>query len=164
MRPGPNPARPHTFANMPALLLSVVIPVYNEESLIDALVARTVAALTLVTPDFEIICVDERLREKEFGILDGLTVSGIAATFPDQSEFRRLLGKFYHRPPGGESWVDVIPRLRSVLDTIALNYAERRVMIVAHQVVVLCLRYIIENLGEAEILAIDKAGDVAIAR
>ena len=104
------------------------------------------------------------MREKEFGILDGLTVSGIAATCPDQSEFRRLLGKFYHRPPGGESWVDVIPRLRSVLDTIALNYAERRVMIVAHQVVVLRLRYIIENLGEAEILAIDKAGDVAIAR
>jgi len=28
-------------------------------------------------------------------------------------------------------------------------------------VVVLCLRYVIENLTEAEILAIDKAGDVA---
>jgi len=27
--------------------------------------------------------------------------------------------------------------------------------------VVLCLRYVIENLSEAEILAIDKAGDVA---
>ena len=109
----------------------------------------------------EIICVDERLREKEFGILDGLTVAGIATTFPDQLEFRRLLGKFYHRPPGGESWADVILRLRSVLDTIALHYADRRVMIVAHQVVVLCLRYIMENLNEAEILAIDKAGDVA---
>ena len=34
-------------------------------------------------------------------------------------------------------------------------------MIVAHQVVVLCLRYILENLSEAEILAIDKQGDVA---
>ena len=109
----------------------------------------------------EPICVDERLREKEFGILDGLTTSGVKATFPDQAEFRRLLGKFYHRPPGGESWCDVVFRLRSVLDTIALHYAGRRVMIVAHQVVVLCLRYVIEKLSEEEILAIDRAGDVA---
>ncbi|MBB5710358.1 histidine phosphatase family protein [Sphingomonas xinjiangensis] len=109
----------------------------------------------------EPICADERLREKEFGILDGLTTAGIHALQPDQAEFRRLLGKFYHRPPGGESWCDVIFRLRSLLDTVSLHYGGRQVMIVAHQVVVLCLRYIIENLSETEILAIDKAGDVA---
>ena len=109
----------------------------------------------------EPICIDERLREKEFGILDGLTTAGVAATYPDQAEFRRLLGKFYHRPPGGESWCDVVFRLRAVLDTIALHYAGRRVMIVAHQVVVLCLRYVLEQLSEVEVLAIDKAGDVA---
>jgi broad specificity phosphatase PhoE len=109
------------------------------------------------------LCVDERLREKEFGILDGLTTSGVASVYPDQAEFRRLLGKFYHRPPGGESWCDVIFRLRALMDRIALHYAGRRVMIVAHQVVVLCLRYVIENLGEDEILAIDAEGDVANA-
>ena len=108
----------------------------------------------------EPICIDERLREKEFGILDGLTTQGVASVYPDQAEFRRLLGKFYHRPPGGESWCDVIARLRSVMDTIALHHAGRRVMIVAHQVVVLCLRYVIENLSEDEILAIDREGDV----
>ena len=111
-------------------------------------------------PD-ERICVDERLREKEFGVLDGLTTSGVAALEPDQAAFRRLLGKFYHRPPGGESWCDVILRLRSVMDMVSLHYADRRVMIVAHQVVVLCLRYVIENLTEEEILAIDREGDVA---
>ena len=109
----------------------------------------------------ESICADERLREKEFGILDGLTTAGIHAMQPDQAEFRRLLGKFYHRPPGGESWCDVIFRLRSLMDTVSLHYAGREVMIVAHQVVVLCLRYIIENLSEAEILEIDREGDVA---
>jgi broad specificity phosphatase PhoE len=107
------------------------------------------------------LCVDERLREKEFGILDGLTTSGVANLLPEQAEFRRILGKFYHRPPGGESWCDVILRLRSVLDTIALHHAGRRVLIVAHQVVVLCLRYVIENLDEERLLAIDRAGDVA---
>ncbi len=45
--------------------------------------------------------IDERLREKEFGILDRLTRVGIEQRFPDQAEFRRILGKFYHRPPGG---------------------------------------------------------------
>jgi broad specificity phosphatase PhoE len=107
------------------------------------------------------LCLDERLREKEFGILDGLTVPGIKALQPEQAEFRRLLGKFYHRPPGGESWCDVIFRLRSLMDTVALHHGGKPVMIVAHQVVVLCLRYIIEGLTEEEILRIDKAGDVA---
>jgi broad specificity phosphatase PhoE len=112
-------------------------------------------------PADEPICGDERLREKEFGILDGLTTAGIRAEEPQQAEFRRLLGKFYHRPPGGESWCDVIFRLRSLLDTVSLHYHGERVLIVAHQVVVLCLRYIIENLTEEEILAIDAQGDVA---
>ena len=108
-----------------------------------------------------VIGFDERLREKEFGILDGLTTSGVANVFPEHAEFRRLLGKFYHRPPGGESWCDVILRLRSVLDTISLHYSGKRVIIFTHQVVVLCMRYIIEGLDEATILAIDREGDVA---
>lgn len=109
----------------------------------------------------EAICYDERLREKEFGILDGLTTLGVSNLLPEQAHFRTLLGKFYHRPPGGESWCDVILRLRSVMDTISLHYAGKRVIIFTHQVVVLCLRYIIENMDEAAILAIDREGDVA---
>jgi broad specificity phosphatase PhoE len=103
---------------------------------------------------------DERLREREFGVLDRLTSAGIREFFPEQAEARQVMGKFYHRPPGGESWCDVILRLRSALDTISLHYSGMRVLIVGHQVVVLCLRYLIENLTEAEILAIDGEGDV----
>ncbi|WP_448191969.1 histidine phosphatase family protein [Azospirillum sp. sgz301742] len=105
--------------------------------------------------------VDERLREKEFGVLDRLTRLGIERHHPDQAEFRRILGKFYHRPPAGESWCDVILRLRSAMDTISLHYGGRRVLIVSHQVVVLCMRYLLENLDEGQILAIDREGDVA---
>jgi broad specificity phosphatase PhoE len=104
--------------------------------------------------------VDERLREREFGVFDRLTTSGIQEKYPDLAEHRMLMGKFYHRPPGGESWADVILRLRSALDTISLHYADKRVMIVCHQVVVLCFRYILEEMDEAQILAIDKQGDV----
>jgi broad specificity phosphatase PhoE len=118
---------------------------------------RSEGGASIETP----ICFDERLREKEFGILDGLTTLGVANLFPEQANFRRSLGKFYHRPPGGESWCDVILRLRSVLDTISLHHAGKRVMIFTHQVVVLCIRYILETLDEATILSIDRDGDVA---
>lgn len=107
------------------------------------------------------VVVDERLREKEFGVLDGLTKIGIEECHPDQAEHRRSLGKFYHRPPGGESWCDVILRLRSVMDSLAIEYADDRVLVVAHQVVVLCFRYLIEHLTEEQILAIDKKNRVA---
>ena len=104
--------------------------------------------------------VDERLREREFGIFDRLTTAGIRARFPEEAEHRSMLGKFYHRPPGGESWADVILRLRSMLNTINLHYRDKRIMVVCHQVVVLCLRYILEELEEAEILSIDKQADI----
>ncbi len=55
----------------------------------------------------------------------------------------------------------MILRLRSALDTLSLHHRGRRVAIVGHQVVVLCLRYLLENLDEAAILAIDAKGDVA---
>jgi broad specificity phosphatase PhoE len=105
--------------------------------------------------------VDERFREKEFGILDGLTKVGIARRYPDQARLRQLLGKFYHRPPGGESWCDVILRLRSAFEMMCREYAGQRVLVVCHSVVVLCMRYIIEQLTEEQILAIDRAADVA---
>jgi probable phosphoglycerate mutase len=114
----------------------------------------------LATVDAD-LCTDERLREREFGILDRLTTKGIEDRYPDQARARRRLGKFYHRPPGGESWCDVILRLRAALDTFALHHRDERVLIVGHQVVVLCLRYLLEGLTEAEILAIDAEGDVA---
>lgn len=107
------------------------------------------------------LLVDERLREKETGILDGLTPDGVAALHPDQAHQRQIIGKFYHRPPGGENWCDVIQRLRGVIDRISLHYPGQHVMIVAHEVVVFCLRYILENLDEAGVLAIDALGDVA---
>lgn len=104
--------------------------------------------------------VDERLREREFGIFDRLTTVGIRERFPEEAEHRRRLGKFYHRPPGGESWADVILRLRSAMNTINLHYCNKRVLIVCHQVVVLCFRYILEELDEETILKIDREGEV----
>jgi len=108
----------------------------------------------------EVICVDERLREKEFGILDRFTKRGIINKFPELAEQRRLVGKFYFRPPGGESWCDVILRLRSFVEVLRRDYTQRRVCVVSHQVIVNCLRYLLERLDERRILEIDRQGDV----
>jgi broad specificity phosphatase PhoE len=104
---------------------------------------------------------DERLREREFGILDGLTKVGIEQRFPEQAALREAIGKFYHRPPGGESWCDVILRLRSVIDTITREFRRERLLIVCHQVIVFCFRYLLERMTEEEILAIDRAHEIA---
>jgi probable phosphoglycerate mutase len=127
--------------------------------------ARSTAAIVAraagLADDAYTLVVDERLREKEFGVLDRLTRVGIEAYHPDQAEFRRLLGKFYHRPPGGESWCDVILRLRSAIEMISREYCAERVLLVCHSVVVLCMRYLLEHMTEEQILGIDRAEDVA---
>ncbi|MET0333683.1 MAG: histidine phosphatase family protein [Rhizobacter sp.] len=120
---------------------------------------RLLAAAGLGERDVRFIC-DERLREKEFGILDRLTVLGIAQKFPELAEQRAHVGKFYFRPPGGESWCDVILRLRSVIEMVTREHRRERVLVVAHQVTVNCMRYLIEHKSEAEILAIDREADV----
>lgn len=103
---------------------------------------------------------DERLREKEFGILDRLTKLGIQQQHPELDAQRRHVGKFYFRPPGGESWCDVILRLRSLLEMVTREYAGCRVLVVAHQVIVNCMRYLLEQMDEQQILDIDRQGDV----
>jgi broad specificity phosphatase PhoE len=104
--------------------------------------------------------VDERLREKEFGVLDRLTRFGIREKYPELSEQRAHVGKFYFRPPGGESWCDVILRLRSLLEMVTREHGGERVLVVGHQVIVNCMRYLVECLDEEQILALDARGDV----
>lgn len=118
---------------------------------------ETVRALAPHDPDIQS---DERLREKEFGVLDRYTTVGMAERFSELAAQRARVGKFYFRPPGGESWCDVILRLRSVVEELRRDYAGHRVLIVSHQVVVNCFRYLLERMNESEILEIDRRSDV----
>ena len=98
--------------------------------------------------------VDERLRDRELGVLDMLTSAGVEARFPQEAERRRWLGKFYYRPPGGESWADVVLRLRSLIADLDRLYSGQRVLLVSHDAVILLFRYILEGLSERELLAV----------
>jgi broad specificity phosphatase PhoE len=107
------------------------------------------------------IAVDERLREREFGQLDRLTKAGITERYPGEAERRNFVGKFYYRPVGGESWADVVLRLRSLVDTVSRTCTKERLLVVTHQVVVLMFRYILEDMREQDVLAIDRDVEVA---
>ncbi len=107
------------------------------------------------------VVLDERLREREFGVLDRLTRAGIEARFPEEAEARARVGKFYYRPPGGESWCDVALRVRSMLDTMGREHAGERILVVAHEVVIYVFRYVLERLGEVELLELNRETELA---
>jgi broad specificity phosphatase PhoE len=98
---------------------------------------------------------DERLRERDLGLFDGLTGRGIRARYPDEAERRSRLGKFYYQPPSGESWCDVVLRMRSLLrDLEAFDGA--RLWLFTHQAVVMSARFVLEELSEQALLDIDR--------
>lgn len=96
--------------------------------------------------------IDERLRDRELGVLDRLTFAGVAARFPEEAERRRWQGKFYHRPAGGESWADVVLRLRAWLSELDRELPGARVLVVSHDVVIALLRYVCEGMYEEQVL------------
>jgi broad specificity phosphatase PhoE len=106
------------------------------------------------------IRVDERLRDRELGILDRLTTRGVEARYPEEAARRRWLGKFYHRPPGGESWVDLVLRVRSLMGDLDRVEDGRRVLVSCHDAMVLIFRYVCEGLTEADILDIARANPI----
>jgi broad specificity phosphatase PhoE len=104
---------------------------------------------------------DERLRERSLGIFDGLTGEGIRRSYPDEAERRRHLGKFYYRPPSGESWADVVLRVRSLLGDLRHGFEGARVWMFSHQAVIMSFRYVLDGLDEHRLLEIDRTANLA---
>lgn len=106
------------------------------------------------------LLLDERLRERDLGLFDGLTGKGIRARHPEEAERRSHVGKFYYQPPSGESWADVVLRIRSLLADLREGYDGRRVWLFTHQAVIMSFRYVLEGLDEAELLEIDRSNQI----
>jgi len=107
------------------------------------------------------VTVDERLRERDLGAFDGLTGTGIRELDPTEAERRSKVGKFYYRPPGGESWCDVALRTRSLLSEVRQEYDGERVWVFSHQAVIMSFRFVLEGLDEQRLLGIDADTPVA---
>lgn len=96
--------------------------------------------------------VDERLRDRELGVLDRLTRTGTANLHPDEEQRRQWLGKYYHRPAGGESWVDVMLRLRSLLVDVDRIDGADRLVVAAHDAVVMLVVAVCLDLDETTLM------------
>lgn len=117
--------------------------------------AAETARTALADLDVELL-LDERLRERDLGLLDGLTGKGIRARHPEEAERRSHVGKFYYQPPSGESWADVVLRARSLLIDLREGFDGKRVWLFTHQAVIMSFRYALEGLDEADLLEIDR--------
>ena len=75
--------------------------------------------------------VERGLGEQGFGDWQGMTHAEIEAANPE------LYHKFWlapadHAPPGGESFMDVIERVRAVVERMTADYSGRNIIAVAH--------------------------------
>ena len=109
------------------------------------------------------VLLDERLRERDLGLFDGLTGKGIRAKYPEEAQRRSHVGKFYYQPPSGESWADVVLRVRSLLADLREGYDGSRVWLFTHQAVIMSFRYALEGLDEEELLDIDRSVSISNA-
>jgi broad specificity phosphatase PhoE len=98
---------------------------------------------------------DERLRERDLGVFDGMTGHGIRSAYPEEAERRRKLGKFYYQPPSGESWSDVVLRVRTLLSDVREAFDGAHVWLFSHQAVIMSFRYVLEGLTEQKLLELD---------
>jgi broad specificity phosphatase PhoE len=88
---------------------------------------------------------DWRLRECDFGELEGGPVARV-------EEARTL--HVYDPFPGGESYADVVARVRSFLRDLAPRFADRRVVVVGHQGTKLALDHVLEGVPLGELVAV----------
>ena len=126
--------------------------------------ARTAATHGLSLPE---PALDARLGDRAMGQLELLTTAAIAHRFPAEAARRDAEGEFSYRPPGGESFGDIADRLTALLADLDRRYPGRRVLLVAHDAVVLILRQMIEGLTTDDLAAItarDPARNAALTR
>jgi broad specificity phosphatase PhoE len=105
--------------------------------------------------DLEVL-LDERLRERDLGVFDGLTGQGIRSEYAEEAQRRRKVGKFYYQPPSGESWADVVLRVRSLLADLRHGFEDARVWLFTHQAVIMAYRYVLDGLTEEQLMEIDR--------
>jgi broad specificity phosphatase PhoE len=103
---------------------------------------------------------DDRLVDRLLGDLEMMTEAAIAKHYPDEHGRRHAAGPYHYRPPGGEAFGEIATRLGSFLDDLNRDHAGERVVVVAHDAVVLMMRFVIEGLTWEEIAAVERAGSV----
>ena len=105
-------------------------------------------------PDLRFFVKDSRLIDKESGVFDKLSIKGMQELYPEEWAERERMGKFYHRPTGGESWEDVVTRVWQFMNTWAGRFES--VLVFSHDVTILCAIYVALELTPEQIMDCQK--------
>ena len=97
--------------------------------------------------------VDAEWIEASFGTWDGRSPLEIKAELPD--EFHKWVRDVYYKQGGGESYGDVVDRIRKALASVAQRYPGKRVAIATHNVVTKAAATIAMNAPAESIFHID---------
>jgi len=102
----------------------------------------------------------EDLREQDFGELRGRSY----ADYADDPSARGL-GRWSHRPPGGETLEEVAQRAGKALDAIAAAHLGQEVIVVSHGAVMAALRgWAQQRFDEAPVGTINASGYLLVRR
>jgi len=121
-----------------------------------AMAAAAAIGVTLPEP-----ALDDRLVDRLLGEWELLTIAAINQRYPEEAARRWETDEFIFRPPGGETFGDLAERVASFVADARRRYAGRRLVIVAHDAVILMLRKVLDGLSWPEIRAVNDAGSVA---
>ncbi|MEU8821019.1 histidine phosphatase family protein [Actinoplanes sp. NPDC048796] len=100
---------------------------------------------------------DDRLVDRLLGDLEMMTRAAVAERFPGEAKRRTDAGEYRYAPPNGESFADIEVRLGAFLDDLNRDHAGERVIVVAHDAVVLMMRAVIEKLDWDQVVAAERA-------
>ena len=97
--------------------------------------------------------IDEEWIEASFGTWDGRSPSEIKQDLPD--EFEQWVSDIYYSQGGGESYGDVVDRIRIAIENIAKRFPGKKVAIATHNVVTKAAACIAMNTPAESIFHID---------
>lgn len=74
----------------------------------------------------------EGLRERSFGIFEGMTFDEIHQTWPDHAQNWRRRVPDWQPPEGGESLLELRERVRRTMEALAARHPGEQIVVVAH--------------------------------
>ena len=92
------------------------------------------------------------LRERDAGWTYDMTTAEAAASFPWLQGYWDTFGRFFARPPGGESLAQVAERVYLFLGMLFRDRAQQRVLVVSHGGTLRVFRYLLERWTHDEFL------------
>jgi broad specificity phosphatase PhoE len=85
------------------------------------------------------------LRERDAGWTYDMTTAEAAAAFPWLQGYWDTFGRFFARPPGGESFADVAERVYLFLGMLFRDRPQQRVLVVSHGGTLRVFRHLLER-------------------